>query len=177
MATAAPLAEGDVQVFVEILHYLPPLQSASSAQLPVAMHLPAALHRPERHTVPAVPDVQLDEPRLSNPHLLSRVSQTPDAQVSAPAAVEQTPLSTGVVWAASVGTEPPLLTGAVHVFVEILHHLPPLQSVSTEQASTMVCEPTVKPFQSSERLVQRRVEMSPGNRMIPCGSPVRECSE
>jgi hypothetical protein len=77
--------------------------------------------------------------------LSSAVSQTPLRQVSAAAAVEHVPLSVGLVCSASVGIVVPFGTFAVHVCVEMLHQLPPLQSPSTLQPPVgMQVSPTLQ---------------------------------
>ena len=88
----------------------------------------AAKHLPERHCV-SRPAQALP---FKRPHRLS-VSQTPDAQTSAPAAALHVPSITGVPWLASVGMLAPFGCSAPQTAAATLHHAEG-QSPSTAQA-------------------------------------------
>jgi hypothetical protein len=62
VGTTTPLASCATQTWVVSLHQVPVEQSASTTQVAGASQTPLLLHRPERHTVPALPDVQGPSP-------------------------------------------------------------------------------------------------------------------
>src|SRR6185312_3816092 len=107
------------------------VQSASTLQ-PPPRQVPSALHMPERQTVEPSSGVHGPSPS-ARPHSLSLLSQTPLAQVSIAAPLEQLPSSVGFMWGGSLGTGEPLASFGVHWCIDSSHQLPPLQSASTLQ--------------------------------------------
>jgi hypothetical protein len=132
----SPFARRGLQVVDEMLHQ-PVLQSPSARHADDARHWPVVLHAPERHTEAALAVVHAEVPMLSKPHLLSRGSQTPLTQVSAPVAAVHEPASTGAVCAVSEGMPMPLAILGEHCSAEMLHHcVLVLQSPSAAQPLT-----------------------------------------
>lgn len=70
---------------------------------------------------------------FSLPHLLSLVSHTLAWQTRLAAEAVQVPFNTGPVCGGSVGMVVPLLSLALQVWFDSLHHWPPEQSASTLQ--------------------------------------------
>jgi len=85
----------------------------------------------ERQTALLGPGAQVPSP-LAYPQRPS-LSQTPLAQVSAPAAVVHMPFSVVSLWAGSVGTAMPFGTVGAHMWAVSLHQVPAAQSASTVQ--------------------------------------------